>query len=120
MGEISVRVCAAGSKTRDIASLPVYRGDLQVQADWGQTKIDLDRARKLVRLRIPTPTWKGESGPVVHIAVANQAVWSGKYAVGESIPVSLVHVGGQPNMYFEVIDENESAPIYVIGFKKDG
>ena len=107
-----------GSHEGDVVSLPVYRGDMQVSADWGKTKIEIDRERKIVSLLLPQPQWKSDSGPTVRINVAKEASWTGRYVVGTPVRVSLVYVGNQPNMYFEVIDESLVSPVYVIGFKK--
>jgi hypothetical protein len=102
----------------EVVVLPVYRGDLKVEADWAKTQIKLDREHRRAKLKIPTPKWTMESGPHVSITISDSANWEGPYEVGKSIRIPLVHVGGQPDMYFEVLDENPAIPIYVIGFKK--
>ena len=107
-----------GGNQGDVVSLPVYRGDLQVSADWGKAKIEIDRERKILAFLLPQPQWKSDSGPTVRINFG-QFRWTGNYVVGTPIPINLVWVGNQPNMYFEVIDESPVSPVYVIGFKKE-
>jgi len=110
-----------GGEGGDIVSLPFYRGDLQVQAEWEKTEIQLDRQEKIARVKIPQPHWKAEpkSGGQLHVEVSQNAYWEGHYSVGQPVQISLVRAAGQPIMYFEVIDENQRTPVYAIGFRKE-
>lgn len=98
--------------------IPFYRDGLQVDANWETTEIKLDRERQLASVKIPTPTWKQDSGPKVYINVRDSANWTGKYTLGKPVRITLVKVIGQPEMFFEVIDDNPKSPICLIGFKK--
>jgi hypothetical protein len=107
-----------GGEGGDIVALPFYKGDLQVEADWGKTNITLDRSQHIAHVEIPQPTWKQDSGPTLRVIVTEAAVWTGHYKIGDPIPVGLVVVANQPKMFFEVIDDDERTPICVVGFKK--
>lgn len=107
-----------GGEGGDIAALPFYKGDLQVEADWSKTKITLDRANHIAKVEIPQPTWKQDSGPQIRVVVTEAAVWTGHYEVGRPVPIGLVVVANQPKMYFEVMDDDSRVPICAVGFKK--
>lgn len=107
-----------GGEGGNIVSLPFYRGDLQVEADWGKTEIMIDRQKRTAKLKIPQPHWKQESGATLHVDVSEAAYWEGRYSVGKPVEISLVKSARQPTMYFEVIDEDEHTPVYAVGFRK--
>ena len=62
-----------GSESGDIVALPFYKGDLQVEADWGKTKITLDRWQHIAHVEIPQPKWKQDSGPKLRVVVTEAA-----------------------------------------------
>jgi hypothetical protein len=107
-----------GGEGGDIVALPFYKGYLQMEADWGKTRIALDRSQHIAHVEIPQPTWKQESGPELNVVVHEAAVWTGHYDIGHAVPVGFVVVANQPKMFFEVIDDDESTPICAVGFKK--
>lgn len=107
-----------GSQGGDVVSIPFYRGDLQVEADWGKTEVRLDRQRKTAEIAIQQPIWKHDSA-ISHVrVVAGQGGWRGRYELGKAVRMGIVKVEGQPGMYFEVIDDDQRSPVWVIGFKK--
>ena len=107
-----------GGEGGDIAALPFYKGDLQVEADWGKTKITLNRSQHIAHVEIPQPTWRQDAAPKLRVVVTEAASWTGHYETGLAVPVGLVVVANQPKMFFEVIDDDERIPICVVGFKK--
>jgi hypothetical protein len=98
--------------------MPFYTGDLFVEAKWEQTKIEPDHANKTVKVTIAQPQWKQESGPVVHVNVREHATSTFPLKKGNPMPFPFVYVRGQPQMLFEVLDDNQRSPVYVIGFRK--
>src|SRR5438309_3222031 len=107
-----------GGRSGDVVALPVYSGDLQVEANWSETEIRLDPRRKIAEVKIPQPVWKQTSGPQIHIEITEAAYWTGHYSFGEPVEIPLVKVAGQPNMYFEVVDDDQRDLVCIIGFKK--
>ena len=119
MGPVSFRIVLFGGEAGDIAALPFYKGDLQVEADWSKTKITLDRVQHIAKVEIPQPIWKQDSGPQIRVVVTQAAIWTGHYEVGRPVPVGLVVVANQPKMYFEVVDDDQVFPFVRLGSRNE-
>ena len=107
-------VLFGGGKDKNVVSLPFYSGDLQISADWNRTTLELDKSRHFAVITIPEVSLKARSVS----AYGNLFKYEGVYAVGTAIPLRFIHVTGSPDMFFEVIDDNEASLVWVIGFKK--
>ncbi len=105
-----------GGEGGNMVMMPFYDGSLFVEAKWERTNIELDRDQKIARVTIAQPTWKQDSGPMIRVTAAATAQL--RYTVGQPSPINLVKAAGQPQMFLEVLDENERTPICVIGFRK--
>jgi len=101
----------------DTVYLPFYKGELFVSADWASTKFEPDYANKTIRVKVSQPQWKQDIGATLRINVGT-AVSTFPLKKGESMPFQLVRSEGQPMMYFEILDDDQRNPVYVIGFKK--
>lgn len=110
-----------GGQGGNMVHLPFYRGEMFVEADWAKTQLFLDTREKKFRLCIPSWTMKTASGEkpplILNVPLGTWAPADLRYTVGQSYLVPLVVINGQPNIYFEIIDDNPKAPIYVLGFK---
>jgi hypothetical protein len=106
-----------GSADGNIVSMPFYNGDLFVEAKWEQTQIEPDYATKTVKVTIAQPQWKQENGSHIHINIG-RATSIFPLQTGTPMPFRFVYSAGQPQMLFEVLDNNQRSPIYVIGFRK--
>jgi hypothetical protein len=113
-----------GGKDNDLSRLvlPLFnRGDIYPDADWKDTKIKLDPAKKTFEITLVTLRWKAPDGSLVPGYGPNVAaiIQSGSYTLGKPVLATVVStVPGQPNVYLEVIDDTPNHQICVIGFKK--
>ncbi len=103
-----------GSDEGNIVSLPFYDGRLFAEAHWEDTKVEVSEDKKLLRVTIMQPRWKSTN---VNVIVHQDAQSTIPNKVGEPVPLGLVKAAGQPEMFFEVIDDNPRKPVYAIGFK---
>lgn len=103
-----------GSDEGDIVSLPFYDGRLFTEAHWEETKIEKSDDGKWLRVTIIQPRWKSTN---VNVLVRQHAQATIPNKVGGPVPLKLVSAAGQPEMFFEVIDDNPRKPVYAIGFK---
>ena len=109
-------VLFAGEDAETICK-PVYRGDLTAEADWETATVHLNRAEKKFVVYLPNPKWKQSSTHQIDVNLTGVWPRSGKYEIGTSTSIELVVVAGQPQMYFEVIDDDAQRPLSVVGFK---
>jgi hypothetical protein len=82
-------------------------------ADWKDTTIALDAAKKTFSVSVPNPAW----GPIPNVVIG-KALSHGAYTLGQPIELNAVHAEGFPNMYLEVVDDDPNQQVCVIGFKK--
>ena len=108
-----------GGQGGDMVTMPFYDGGLFVDAKWEQTKIELDRNQKIARVTILQPSWKQDTGATLRINVTQAATVVIHYDIGQPTPINLVKSAGQPQMLFEVLDDNQRTPTTVIGFRKE-
>jgi hypothetical protein len=83
-------------------------------ADWKDTEIALDTSAKTFRAIVPRPSWSQAPG----LVILGKAISQGKYRLGQPVEMNAVHIEGLPNMYLEVLDDDPSHQVCVIGFRK--
>lgn len=106
-------------KDREIVPLVSRAYDYPV-ANWKETEIVLDPAKKTFQLTLAGLEWKKADGTPGNIrAIGNPKVAQlGSYEIGKPVIIGVIHVAGQLNPYLEVMDDNPNHPICVIGFRK--
>lgn len=103
-----------GSSEGNIVSLPFYDGRLFTEAHWEETRIEVSEDKKTITLTVIQPKWKSTN---LHVNVSEHAKTVVPNRVGESFKLGFVYATNQPQMFFEVLDQNPRTPVYVIGFK---
>jgi hypothetical protein len=108
-------------KDRDREVVPLLnRGYEYPVADWKNTEIVLDPKKKTFSYSPVSLSWKKPDGTPGHMTGTGRiGTHSGTYTLGKPVLGGLIHVGGQINPHFEVIDDNPDHQICVIGFTKD-
>lgn len=101
------------------AVFPIFKHEFTPTANWNDIKIKLNLAAHEADVSIPEVKW-----PKKVVERGSLELQSGgknltrPYQVGTAIPVGFFIIAGEPQGYFEVINENPYFPLSVIGYKE--
>lgn len=98
------------------ASLPKSYGGLEVFANWQRTEIVLFPDENFAAILIPDVKWE-QYKPHMTLIESNAVSWKGKYNIREPVFISHVKIEGQPGMFFEVIRDDATSWLCVVGFR---
>ncbi len=107
-----------GAKEGDRVALPFRKkGDVRFDATWEKTTFEVDATSGLLTVTIPDGHWESYQENRVKINV-DQVVSTLPFKKNRETPLRHVFVSGQPRPFFELLDDDTTAPVFVIGFKE--
>ena len=97
---------------------PFSVGELECDADWQQTRLQLDTENKQYSLIVPELRWRREP-QTFNVNERRVRPYKGKYEIGKSTLLpTMVWAEGEPLAHLEILDDTLRSPVFVIGFKK--
>jgi hypothetical protein len=99
--------------------VPFASGELQCDADWTETKLELHVEQRAYSLKLPQLRWLRDGPRFLNVHEQRDRPYTGTYEIGKPhLLPTMVWVEGEPLAHLEILDDTLRSPIFVIGFKK--
>jgi hypothetical protein len=99
--------------------VPFTSGELQCDADWTETKLELNTQQRAYSLILPELRWLREGPRFLNLHERRHRPYTGTYEIGRpTLLPTMLWAEGEPLAHLEILDDTLRLPVFVIGFKK--